>query len=125
MSKQFLKQISRIAILNFLFIALLSQLLPVSKGIPKRIRINQSQSASPTDLLSQLSQHNKTSDCWMVIDGKFYDITPYFCSHPDGDKSLFRHCGTDATEAYNTKDTGSKRNHSGYAKSLLLQYLIR
>lgn len=138
MSKQLLKQLSRFAMLNFLFVILLSQLLPVNKPIPKVMRVNQNQSASssssvsstssvssPTDLLSQLPQHNKTSDCWIAVSGHLYDITSFFGSHPGGDVLLAKHCGTDATTAYDTKDADSGRAHSEGAKAMLMLYLIQ
>ncbi|MBA0556322.1 hypothetical protein Golob_026432 [Gossypium lobatum] len=35
--------------------------------------------------MEEASQHNTKDDCWVVIDGKVYDVTPYLDEHPGGD----------------------------------------
>jgi cytochrome b involved in lipid metabolism len=50
--------------------------------------------------LSELRQHDSTSDCWMAIGGDVYDLTTYARSHPGGSKEIYPYCGMDATDAY-------------------------
>jgi cytochrome b involved in lipid metabolism len=79
--------------------------------------------------MGEISKHNKQSDCWMLIDGKVYDITSYFGEHPGGNSNMSATCGTDATSAYMTKDpnasSGSRgQDHSSKAKNLLSDYYL-
>ena len=79
--------------------------------------------------MGEISKHNNSSDCWMLISGKVYDITNFFGSHPGGNATMAATCGTNATDAYMTKDpyatsTAGGRNHSSRAKSMLTDYYI-
>lgn len=143
MNNFLLKQLSRFALLNFFFIIFLSVILPNYSKSPPPQKIAQSfsfptpQSDMPTspqptpsssskkNLFDEFSRHNTPSDCWIVISGHIYDITTFFGSHPGGDPSLAKHCGTDATNAYNTKDIGPGRTHSADAQAMLSRYLIQ
>lgn len=72
--------------------------------------------------LKEVSRHNRADDCWMVIRGQVYDFTGYLPNHPTPPKIILPSCGTDATQAYDTKNAG--RPHSPYADSLLPKYRI-
>ena len=79
--------------------------------------------------MSEISKHNKESDCWMLISGKVYDITSFFGSHPGGNSTMAPSCGKDATDAYDTKDpyatsTSGGRGHSSRAQSMLANYYL-
>ena len=79
--------------------------------------------------MAEISKHNSSSDCWMLISGKVYDITNFFGSHPGGNRVMAQTCGTNATDAYLTKDPNAKsasggRNHSSNARSMLTDYYI-
>lgn len=79
--------------------------------------------------MSEISKHNNKNDCWLLIDGKVYDITDFFGSHPGGNGVMEATCGTDATVAYATKDpyaTSASRGepHSSRAESMLDSYYI-
>jgi cytochrome b involved in lipid metabolism len=79
--------------------------------------------------MAEISKHNNSSDCWMLISGKVYDITNFFGSHPGGNRVMAKTCGTNATDAYLTKDPNAKsasggRNHSSNARSMLTDYYI-
>jgi cytochrome b involved in lipid metabolism len=71
--------------------------------------------------LTELSSHNTAQDCYLAIEGKVYDITPYFGSHPGGDPYLLSACGKDATAEFATKG-GNGVDHSARAYSMLDQY---
>jgi len=72
--------------------------------------------------LVDVASHNASGDCWMVIDQQVYNLTEYLSDH-DKELDIRSWCGTDATEAYATKN-GMDRAHSDRADSLLSQYAI-
>lgn len=72
--------------------------------------------------LAEVARHDNRADCWMAIDGKVYDLTAYLPTHPAGPAVMLRHCGTEASQAFATKDAG--RPHSPLAVKLLDTYRI-
>jgi len=48
---------------------------------------------------SEVAQHNKRTDCWIVIKNKVYDVTSYVDEHPGGD-AILAHAGDDSTEGF-------------------------
>ncbi len=48
-----------------------------------------------TYTLSEVAEHNTSADCWVVIDGVVYDVTPAAEKYPE-----VYACGTDTTENY-------------------------
>lgn len=73
--------------------------------------------------LNDVAQHNLESDCWMVIDGKVYDVTNWILLHPGAD-AILEGCGKDATELFETRPMGSGTPHSADARALLGDYFI-
>ncbi|KAL3917744.1 MAG: hypothetical protein SGILL_004570 [Bacillariaceae sp.] len=45
-------------------------------------------------------EHAVPEDCWIAIHGTVYDLTQYAPIHPGEPTLITRHCGTDATTAY-------------------------
>lgn len=77
-----------------------------------------------TDItLDEIAKHNTLSDCYLVIEGKVYDVTSYVNDHPGGKEMLLIGCGKDATSLYNTKG-GEGRGHSMFARDLLQTYYV-
>lgn len=72
--------------------------------------------------LAEVARHRDRDSCWMAIDGKVYDFTAYLPSHPADPTVMLRHCGTEASRAFATKDVG--RPHSPWAVKMLDTYLI-
>lgn len=70
-----------------------------------------------------VSLHNNPSDCWVIIEGKVYNVTDYLADHPGGEDQIIPYCGKDATDAFKTRG-GRKENHSNSAKLILENYLI-
>ncbi|HLP79869.1 MAG TPA: cytochrome b5 domain-containing protein [Acidobacteriota bacterium] len=72
--------------------------------------------------LSQVSQHNSQSSCWIIVGTKVYDVTTYISVHPGGASRILNVCGTDATTAFNTR--GGTGSHSNTAKNLLQSFAV-
>ena len=50
--------------------------------------------------LEDVAQHKKPDDMWTIWQGKVYDITKYWPSHPGG-KKIFVGAGKDCTVEFN------------------------
>jgi len=72
--------------------------------------------------IEEISEHQTPEDCWMVIEGKVYDLSNYLPNH-DRWLDIRDWCGRDATQDYNDK-AGLNRAHSPKADEMLAEYLI-
>jgi len=72
--------------------------------------------------IEDIKKHNNENDCWLLIDGRVYDVTSYVEKHPGG-KVIADYCGKDATEAFNTKG-GRGFPHKPVAKEILKNFYI-
>ncbi|XP_019954373.2 cytochrome b5 type B [Paralichthys olivaceus] len=68
--------------------------------------------------LEEIREHNMSSDTWLIIHDKVYDITSFLEEHPGGEEVLLEQAGSDATESF--EDVG----HSTDAREMLEQYLV-
>ncbi|XP_058104908.1 cytochrome b5-like [Magnolia sinica] len=75
-------------------------------------------SNSKTYVFEEVNKHAVTNDCWLIIHGKVYDVTPFMEDHPGGSEVLLAATGKDATTDYD--DIG----HSKEAQEMLDQYYI-
>ncbi|KAL3650582.1 Cytochrome b5 isoform E [Castilleja foliolosa] len=66
----------------------------------------------------EVAKHNTVKDCWLVISGKVYDVTPFMDEHPGGDEVLIAATGKDATNDF--EDVG----HSDSAREMMDKYYI-
>ena len=66
----------------------------------------------------EISKHNRTSDAWVVYEGKILDITGFLPTHPGGDSVLHPYLGKDITEAFKVT------NHSESAEGMLESLVI-
>lgn len=75
--------------------------------------------------IAQVTEHADKNSCWIAIDNKVYDVTPYISSgfHP-GKAAILQGCGKDATTLFNTRPMGSGTSHSDRARKMLPKYLI-
>ncbi|XP_061366400.1 cytochrome B5-like protein [Gastrolobium bilobum] len=55
--------------------------------------------ASKSYSRTEVSLHNKRTDCWIIIENKVYDVTSYVEEHPGGD-AILAHAGDDSTEGF-------------------------
>ena len=72
--------------------------------------------------MGELAKHNKTTDCWLLIQGKVYDVTNYLTVHPGGVGTIEPYCGKEATDAFLTR--GGTGSHSNAAFQDLTQFLL-
>lgn len=49
---------------------------------------------------SELVKHKSKDDCWTVLGGRVYNITPYLPFHPGGEKILMAVAGKDGTNLF-------------------------
>ncbi|CAN4122044.1 unnamed protein product [Withania somnifera] len=68
--------------------------------------------------MEEASQHSTKDDCWVVIDGKVYDVSSYLDEHPGGDDVVLAVTGQDATDEF--EDAG----HSKSARELMEKFFI-
>ncbi|PWA77854.1 cytochrome b5 type 06 [Artemisia annua] len=68
--------------------------------------------------LQQVAEHNDPKDCWLIIDGKVYDVTKFLEDHPGGDDVLLSATGKDATDDF--EDVG----HSSTAKAMMDEFYV-
>ncbi|KAG6480565.1 hypothetical protein ZIOFF_057149 [Zingiber officinale] len=87
---------------------------------PKRARERSRAMATLSKLYSmrEAAEHNTREDCWVVIDGKVYDVTSYLDEHPGGDDVLLSAAGRDSTEDF--EEVG----HSNDARELMKAYCV-
>ncbi|XP_054627940.1 cytochrome b5 [Dunckerocampus dactyliophorus] len=68
--------------------------------------------------LEDIRVHNMSTDTWLIIHDKVYDITSFIEEHPGGEEVLLEQAGSDATESF--EDVG----HSTDAREMLQQFYI-
>ncbi|PSS01921.1 Cytochrome B5-like protein [Actinidia chinensis var. chinensis] len=86
-------------VLGFLFGALFLIPQRFKSGHEKNARSNANEKASKIYAKSEVSLHNKRTDCWIIIKDKVYDVTSYVEEHPGGD-AILAHAGDDSTEGF-------------------------
>ena len=65
---------------------------------------------------AEVARHDRPDDCWTVLDGQVYDLTPWVAAHPGGD-TIMRACGKDASWFFRHRDDAG--GHSEGATALL------
>jgi len=60
----------------------------------------------------ECAKHNKAGDCWVIIEGKVYDMSGFLKEHPGGNKVVLKVAGKDATKQFN----------QFHNKNILMQY---
>lgn len=73
--------------------------------------------------MSEVTKHNNSASCWLLVSGKVYDVTTFLNQHPGNASRILPTCGTDATTAYATRG-GEGSTHSDFARNLLNSYYI-
>ena len=71
---------------------------------------------------AEVAKHSTSTDCWIIVDGRVYDVTRYLSQHPAGARTITPWCGKESTVAYETEDGAG--THSSRADRLLESYAI-
>ena len=66
-------------------------------SIPQR---REAWSPLPSFTAQDVAQHDSEDDCWLVIEGFVYDVTPFLRSHPGGVAIILPYAGRDATQIF-------------------------
>ncbi|XP_010924798.1 cytochrome B5-like protein [Elaeis guineensis] len=82
-------------LLGALFIIPRSKNKGETKGTPPNVMLK----TLKTYTKEEVSVHNKRDDCWIIVKGKVYDVTPYVEEHPGGD-AILNNAGGDSTEGF-------------------------
>ena len=61
--------------------------------------------------VAEVAKHNTASDCWIIIDGKVYDVTSWVSKHPGGDAIILAYGGMDATDVYDAFHDVHEESH--------------
>lgn len=69
--------------------------------------------------MTEVAQHNSVTDCWQVIAGNVYDLSPYIASGKHPNNKINDGCGQDATAMFN-----AIAKHKGKAQAMLSEYLL-
>lgn len=67
--------------------------------------------------VSEVSKHNSRNNCYLIINNKVYNVSPYISYHPGGSEAIISRCGKDVTKIFT-------RIHSNRAWDLLKKYRI-
>lgn len=92
---------------------------PIDRQTPQAV--DHSATDKSTLTATEVAKHTTDKDCWTIVEGNVYDITPYIPNHPGGKANIMRACGTDATAMFTTS---AGRAHSQRAQDLLQNYLV-
>jgi len=68
--------------------------------------------------IEEVGKHKTEKDCWIVVNGKVLDITPFLSLHPGGDDILLDGAGKDLSSDF--EDTG----HSTDARKQMEKYVV-
>lgn len=75
--------------------------------------------------MEEIAKHGSAEDCWLLINGKVYDVTGFIAGgkHGGGD-AILAGCGIDATVLFETRPMGSGTPHSDKAVGYLSSFYI-
>lgn len=72
---------------------------------------------TPVMTMEQAAAHNSSSDCYLVINQKAYDVSSYINKHPGGRRNITSRCGKEVTGIFASI-------HSNFAWNLLSDYYV-
>jgi uncharacterized membrane protein len=87
-------------------------------GAPAAPSPTQSPTAAPAEptagtiTAAEVSEHATPDDCWTIIDGAVYDMTPFLNRHPGGSDAIAGLCGGDGTAGFRGQHGGASAPNS-------------
>ncbi len=73
--------------------------------------------------MSEVAKHNTEADCWLIVNGKVYEVTNFSTQHPGGKEPIIFSCGKDASAVFNLRPKFGQP-HPDKAKAELEKYLL-
>ena len=67
---------------------------------------------------AEVAKHTDSSDLWIIINNKVYNVSAFLNEHPGGEEALMEQAGQDGTEPF--EDIG----HSSDARQIMETYKI-
>eukprot|EP00958_Prasinococcus_capsulatus_P010685 scaffold1042_cov401-Prasinococcus_capsulatus_cf.AAC.12 len=68
-------------------------------NVKARAKTTASPTPQATYTKEEVAKHDKRDDCWIIVDGKVYDVTDYVEEHPGGD-AILNNAGADSSDAF-------------------------
>lgn len=68
-----------------------------------------------------VAAHSRSDDCWIVREGKIYDVTRFLPDHPGGDDLILEHAGKDIS---GLMEDENEHAHSASAFEMLDEYVV-
>jgi cytochrome b involved in lipid metabolism len=75
--------------------------------------------AAKTMTATEVAAHNSESDCYTIVGGNAYNLTPWIDRHPGGEKAILGLCGKDGTAQF-SKQHGSNAQAQAALKSFFI-----
>lgn len=88
---------------------------PESTAKPTQTATPAPTAAAGSYTAAQVSQHSTGTDCWSVLNGNVYNLTPYVSSHPGGPAVIKAICGKDGSAAFAGQHAGASTPASALA----------
>jgi len=99
-------------------------LLHLQKPATSNSNSNVKSTNAPVSVLTaaEVAKHNTAQNCWMIVNGKVYDLTSLVYSHSGGSQAILQDCGKDGSVGFNTKY--GQGGHSSNANSILNSFYL-
>lgn len=96
-----------------------SALLTAPQEIAPASPNSASSGGMPQYTMQEVAKHKTRKDCWVVIDGKVFDVSALVATHPGGTGAILAKAGKEATTAF-------EENHDadGYSRKKINVYYI-
>jgi cytochrome b involved in lipid metabolism len=120
-----LKKVTLIAL--FLFVGFFVVLIfvpatvPSTVSTPEVVKTGEGTDITPDALkvltAANVAKHSTATDCYLIVKGSVYNVTPFIGQHPGGRDRIIEMCGQEATEIFSAI-------HSNFAWNLLKDFYI-
>lgn len=71
----------------------------IPQAVPTDVAPTTTTPTSKSYTADEVATHKNGLSCWLILDGKVYDVTTFISKHPGGE-AILRGCGKDATQMF-------------------------